>query len=57
MEKEVDVNPELPEKIPFSQRVLENPILLLIGGLLVMFLIYTLWGVVEILHLPSSNLP
>lgn len=42
---------------PLLQRLLDYPILLLIAGLVVMFGIYTLWGVLEILHLPESNLP
>lgn len=42
---------------PLMQRVLENPVLLLVLGLLVMFLFYTGWGLVEILSLPEAPLP
>lgn len=45
------------EEIPLGQRLLERPFLLLGVGLLVMFLFYTGWGLVEILTLPQSTLP
>lgn len=47
--------PDAPQ--PLLQRVLENPVLLLALGLLVMFLFYTGWGLVEILSLPEAPLP
>lgn len=42
---------------PFWQRVFDQPFLLLGAGLLVMFVFYTGWGMVEILTLPPSRLP
>lgn len=51
----MDVEPKEP--LPLPQRLLESPILLLIAGLAVMFVIFTFWGVLEILYLPVSNLP
>lgn len=45
------------EPIPFGQRLLDQPFTLLLAGLVVMFVFYTGWGMVEILTLPHSNLP
>lgn len=42
---------------PLLQRILENPLLMLALGLLVMFVFYTGWGLVEILTLKESPLP
>ncbi len=43
--------------VPLGQRLLERPFLLLIAGLVVMFGFYTLWGLYEILSLPTATLP
>jgi len=45
------------EKIPWGQKLLDRPILLLLIGMFVMFLFYTGWGFYEILSLPKSALP
>lgn len=45
------------EPIPLIQRLYDNPFLLLAAGLLVMFVFYTGWGMVELLTLPQSKLP
>lgn len=45
------------EKIPWGQKLLDRPILLLGIGLFVMFLFYTGWGFYEILTLPKGTLP
>ncbi len=45
------------EEIPFGQRMMEKPILLLVLGMVVMFAFYTIWGMVEILSLPEAKLP
>ena len=42
---------------PLGQRLFDNPWLLLIAGIAVMFLFYTLWGMYEILTLPKAQLP
>ena len=49
--------PSDPEPIPRPQRLYDNPFLLLIAGLIVMFVIYTGWGMFEILTLPTATLP
>jgi hypothetical protein len=43
--------------VPLGQRLLERPFLLLAAGLAVMFGFYTIWGLVEILSLPTAVLP
>jgi len=45
------------ERIPLGQRLLDRPLLLLVSGIVVMVLCYTLWGLWEILKLPSATLP
>lgn len=45
------------EEIPWGQRIMERPFLLLILGLVVMFAFYTGWGMYEILSLPHAALP
>ena len=42
---------------PLGQRLLDRPFLLLVGGLLVMFGFYTVWGLLEIASLPAARLP
>jgi hypothetical protein len=41
--------------IPFMQRLLDNPFLLLFIGVLVPMLVYTLWGVIDILTIPAAK--
>lgn len=43
--------------VPLGQRLMDNPILLLVLGLVVMFVFYTGWGMWEILRLPQAPLP
>ena len=45
------------EAVPFFQRMFDNPIVLLLIGLATMFILYTAWGMVEILTLPTATLP
>ncbi len=44
-----------PERIPFMQRVLDNPFLLLFLGVVVPAVIYILWGVMEITQIPLAK--
>jgi hypothetical protein len=46
-----------PEPVPLGQRLFDNIFLLLGAGLLVMFVLYTGWGLWEITHLPAAPLP
>lgn len=43
------------ESIPFMQRLLDNPLLLLLIGVAVPTLLYTLWGVMEIVAVPLAK--
>jgi hypothetical protein len=43
--------------VPLGQRLLDRPFLLLVAGLVVMFAFYTIWGLYEILSLPTATLP
>ena len=43
------------EPIPFMQRVLDNPFLLLFLGVAVPAVFYIIWGIVEITQIPSST--
>jgi len=55
-----DVGGEAPrtnEAVPLGQRLYDKPFLLLVAGLAVMVLVYTLWGLVEIMSLPQAPLP
>jgi hypothetical protein len=45
------------EPVPLGQRLLDRPFLLLLAGLVVMFAFYTIWGLYEILSLPTATLP
>ncbi len=45
------------DPIPLGQRVFDNMFLLLAAGMLIMLLLYTGWGLWEILSLPVAPLP
>jgi hypothetical protein len=45
------------EPIPFWQRVFDNVFLMLALGLIVMFVVFTGWGLLEIYTLPQATLP
>ena len=45
------------ERPPLGQRLFDNVFLLLALGLIVMFVVYTGWGLWEIVTMPDSTLP
>lgn len=45
------------EQVPLGQRLFDNIWLLLIAGIVVMFVVYTGWGMWEILSMPRATLP
>ena len=45
------------ERIPLGQRVFDNMYLLLFLGVLVMLVVFTGWGLWEIVSLPAATLP
>ncbi|HDO51778.1 MAG TPA: hypothetical protein ENH05_03470 [Rhizobiales bacterium] len=44
-----------PGDIPFMQRLLDNPFILLFIGVTVPTLIYLVWGVVEVAQIPLAK--
>lgn len=46
-----------PEAVPFGQRLYDNVFFWLVAGLLVMVVVFTGWGLYEILTLPTATLP
>jgi hypothetical protein len=44
--------PEAAARIPFMQRVLDNPFLLLFIGVVFPTVIYIMWGVMELVQIP-----
>lgn len=49
-----DVHPD-EEKVPLLQQLLDNPFLLLFLGVMIPMLLYTLWGVIDILTIPIAQ--
>ena len=43
--------------VPFGQRLYDNVFFWLVAGFVVMAIVYTGWGLVEILTLPQAPLP
>lgn len=50
-------NQDSDPEVPLGQRLFDNPILLLVAGIVVMFGFYTVWGVIEMMSLPQATLP
>ncbi len=50
-------DPGLPddEQIPFMQRLLDNPFLLLFLGIAVPTVFYIIWGIMEIIQIPIAD--
>jgi hypothetical protein len=43
-----------PERIPFMQRVLDNPFFLLFIGITVPTVLYIVWGIMELVQIPVA---
>lgn len=43
------------EPVPMMQQLLDNPFLLLFLGVMIPMVVYTLWGVVDILTVPLAK--
>ena len=41
--------------VPLIQQLLDNPFLLLFLGVLIPMIVYTLWGVIDILTIPLAK--
>jgi hypothetical protein len=51
-----DEQPDSPGKrIPFMQRVLDNPFLLLFLGVVVPTVLYIIWGIMELTQIPVAS--
>ena len=48
-------SPVQEQQIPLMQKLLDNPFLLLFIGVSVPMLVYTLWGILEILTVPLAK--
>jgi len=44
-----------PERIPFFQRLLDNPFLLLFLGVTIPTVLYLIWGIMEIVQIPIAT--
>jgi hypothetical protein len=42
------------EKVPLVQQLLDNPFLLLFLGVMIPMIVYSLWGVIDILTIPPA---
>jgi hypothetical protein len=47
--------PDPAERIPFFQRLLDNPFLLLFLGVTVPTVVYLIWGIMEIIQIPIAT--
>lgn len=45
------------ERVPLGQRLYDNMYLLLVLGVLVMLVVFTAWGMWEIMSMPTDTLP
>ena len=43
------------EPIPWMQQLLDNPFILLFLGVIIPMVVYTLWGVIDILTVPLAK--
>ncbi len=46
---------EEPERIPFMQRLLDNPFLLLFIGVTIPTVLYLIWGIMEVASVPLGE--
>ena len=43
------------ERVPFMQRVLDNPFLLLFLGVVIPTVLYLIWGIMEVASIPIGK--
>jgi hypothetical protein len=52
---ETEPGPEKkPERVPFMQRLLDNPFLLLFLGVVMPTVLYIIWGILELIQIPIA---
>lgn len=49
--------PPPPPEIPLPQRLYDRPFLLLALGVIIVFVLFTGWGIWEVMSLPTATLP
>jgi len=47
--------PEADEQVPFMQRLLDSPFLLLFLGVIIPTVLYLVWGIMEVVSIPLAN--
>ena len=52
--KNDDAGPAAAERVPFMQRVLDNPFLLLFLGVTIPAILYIVWGIMELVQIPVA---
>jgi hypothetical protein len=57
MTEKADRDTEAPEKVPLAQAFFDNIFLLLVLGLAVPIVFYTIWGLLEISSIPLAPPP
>ncbi|MFO1406877.1 MAG: hypothetical protein U1F08_04995 [Steroidobacteraceae bacterium] len=50
-----EATPPERERIPFFQRLLDNPFLLLFLGVTMPTVLYLIWGIMEIIQIPIAT--
>lgn len=43
------------EEVPFMQQVLDNPFILLALGILTPTVLYTIWGIIDVVSIPLAK--
>lgn len=51
----MDPHEDENEKVPLIQQLLDNPFLLLFLGVMIPMVVYSLWGVIDILTIPLAK--
>ena len=54
MSEEQHEKNDAPERVPFMQRVLDNPFLLLFLGVVFPTVLYIIWGIMELIQIPVA---
>lgn len=57
MDEREQGTPAREPEVPLGQRLYDNTPLLFVAGFLVMLVLFTAWGLVEVATLPDATLP
>jgi len=50
-------SPDNPSDVPFLQRLYDSPFILMVLGIVIMLIVFTGWGLWEVMSLPTATLP